>query len=86
MPMLVTSQLRKNQKVWDVTFRNWTKPFMTAFSDKDPITKGGNQSFERNIPGASNIKPHITKDAGHFLQEDKGPELAELLIQFIEEN
>ncbi len=83
MPMLVTSQLRKNQKVWDTTFKNWTKPFITAFSDKDPITKGGYKSFQRDIPGAADTKHHTTENAGHFLQEDKGPELANLLIHFI---
>lgn len=83
MPMLVTSQLRKNQKVWDTTFKNWDKPFMTAFSDKDPITKGGHKSFQRDIPGAAGIEHHTTENAGHFLQEDKGPELAELIIKFI---
>ncbi|MFV2014703.1 MAG: haloalkane dehalogenase, partial [Candidatus Heimdallarchaeota archaeon] len=84
MPMLVTSQLRTNQKAWDITFRNWKKPFMTAFSDKDPITRGGHKSFERDIPGSINIVHHIMENAGHFLQEDKGPELAQLLIKFIE--
>lgn len=86
MPMLVTSQLRKNQKVWDTTFKNWNKPFMTAFSDKDPITKGGYKSYQRDIPGAASIDHHTTENAGHFLQEDKGPELAQLMIKFIEEN
>jgi haloalkane dehalogenase len=84
MPMLVTSQLRKNQKAWDQTFKNWTKPFMTAFSDKDSITRGGHKSFQRDIPGAQNIDHHTTTEAGHFLQEDKGLELAELMINFIE--
>ncbi|MHA2029984.1 MAG: haloalkane dehalogenase [Candidatus Kariarchaeaceae archaeon] len=84
MPMLVTSQLRTNQKVWDQTFKNWTKPVMTAFSDKDPITRGGHKSFQRDIPGAADIHHHTTENAGHFLQEDKGPELAALLIKFIE--
>lgn len=84
MPMLVTSQLRKNQKVWDETFKKWNKPFMTAFSDKDPITRGGHKLFQKSVPGAANIKHHTTENAGHFLQEDKGSELADLLIQFIE--
>jgi len=63
--------------------RQWTKPALAMFSDSDPITAGGDQFFRRLIPSAS-AEPEITiAGAGHFLQEDKGPELAELIAQFI---
>ena len=62
---------------------NWSKPFLTTFSDKDPIFSDGERVFKKLIPGAAG-QPHvIIKDAGHFLQEDKGEELAEVLLQFL---
>lgn len=71
-----------NRQAWQI-FSNWHKPFLTAFSDSDPITKGADQIFQSQIPGAQG-QPHTTiKKAGHFLQEDKGEELAQVLITFI---
>ncbi len=72
----------KNQQAWEV-FKQWNKPFLTAFSDKDPITRGADVVFQKLIPGAKN-QPHTTiSEAGHFLQEDKGEELAEVVVKFI---
>ncbi|ANM31895.1 haloalkane dehalogenase [Acidobacteria bacterium Mor1] len=72
-----------NRAAWKA-FENWNKPFLTCFSDKDPITRGGERPWQKLVPGASG-QPHTTiEGAGHFLQEEKGPELADLLIRFIE--
>ncbi|MFX0047320.1 MAG: haloalkane dehalogenase [Candidatus Hermodarchaeota archaeon] len=65
-------------------FRMWKKPFLTAFSDRDPITKGVDKFWRETVPGAQGQKHATIKNAGHFLQEDKGPELANLIIKFIE--
>ncbi|MFW9788800.1 MAG: haloalkane dehalogenase [Candidatus Thorarchaeota archaeon] len=82
-PYLVQSQLSENRKVWDNVLTKWKKPFLTAFSDKDPITRGGERYFQKMIPGAQN-RQHITiKGAGHFLQEDKGEELVQAILDFI---
>lgn len=71
-----------NRNAWE-RFGHWEKPFLTCFSDKDPISRGGDKKWQQHVPGAQG-QPHTTiKNAGHFLQEDKGPELAELLIKFI---
>jgi len=71
-----------NRAAWD-GLRRWEKPFLTAFSDADPITQGGDRIFQREIPGASG-QPHTTiRGAGHFLQEDKGEELARVVVSFI---
>lgn len=71
-----------NRNAWKI-LENWKKPFLTAFSDSDPITKGGDIIFRRKIPGAKG-QPHTTiKDAGHFLQEDKGEEFAEVICSFL---
>jgi haloalkane dehalogenase len=81
-PYLVPSQLSENKKVWDNVLKKWKKPFLTAFSDLDPITRGGERYFQRMIPGAQN-REHVTiEGAGHFLQEDKGEELAEIILGF----
>ena len=74
-----------NQAAWEV-FSQWHKPFLTAFSDGDPITAGGERIFQRTIPGAQNQKHVTITGAGHFLQEDKGPELAAIINQFIADN
>lgn len=71
-----------NLAAWQV-LKGWTKPFMTAFSDQDPITAGGDKVFQTAIPGAAD-QPHTTiAEGGHFLQEDAGPELAEAVNAFI---
>jgi haloalkane dehalogenase len=74
-----------NRRAWGA-FGRWEKPFLTAFSDKDPITRGGDRVWQKHVPGARD-QQHVTiAGAGHFLQEDRGEELANLLIEFIETN
>jgi len=71
-----------NREAWKVLSR-FEKPFLTAFSDGDPITRGGDRVFQSRIPGAKG-QPHTTiKGAGHFLQEDKGEEFARVIVDFI---
>jgi len=61
-----------NRKAWRVLER-WEKPFLTAFSNGDPITRGGDRYMQKRIPGAQGL-PHTTLKGGHFLQEDSpGP-------------
>ena len=73
---------QNNRDAWEI-FKTWNKPFLTLFSDKDPITKGGERVFQSLIPGAKG-QPHQTiENAGHFLQEDKGEEIAEIMIQWM---
>jgi haloalkane dehalogenase len=73
----------RNREGWAVLER-WEKPFLTAFSDGDPITRGLDRSFHERVPGAKGMR-HRTVRGGHFLQEDSGPELASLLVELIEE-
>jgi haloalkane dehalogenase len=69
-----------NREAWKV-LQEWNKPFVTCFSDQDPVTKGGDAVFQKRVPGTSG-QPHRTiKDGGHFLQEDKPKELAELILE-----
>jgi haloalkane dehalogenase len=57
----------------------FNRPWLTIFSDKDPITKNGEEIFQRRIKGALGQPHTIVKNAGHFLQEDKGPEVAKIV-------
>jgi haloalkane dehalogenase len=71
-----------NRAAWDV-LRRWEKPFLTAFSDEDPITRGGDRAFQGMVPGTKG-QPHTTiTGGGHFLQEDRGEELAAVVVAFI---
>ena len=71
-----------NVAAWEVLSR-FEKPFLCAFSDSDPITKGGERIFLEKVPGTKG-QPHTTiEGGGHFLQEDRGPELAKVLVDFI---
>ncbi len=71
-----------NRKAWEALSR-WRKPFLTAFSDTDPITHGADRLLQQAIPGATG-QPHTTiVGGGHFLQEDKGEDLARVVADFI---
>ncbi len=72
-----------NRAAWEVLSR-WTKPFLTAFSDGDPVTRGNDVPLQQRIPGAAG-QPHVTlAGGGHFLQEDVGPELAQVTVDLVE--
>ena len=71
-----------NRAAWDV-FRKWQKPFLTAFSNRDPITRGADKPFIELVPGTKGQPHTVIKNAGHFLQEEKGPELARVVIDFV---
>ncbi len=73
-----------NRAAWK-KFSEWQKPFLTTFSNRDPITRGGELPWQESVPGAKNREHVKIKNAGHFLQEDKGPELAEILIRFVKD-
>ncbi len=71
-----------NRKAWEV-FQKWEKPFLTTFSDSDPITKGGERLLQAMIPGTKG-QPHTTiAGGGHFLQEDKGEDLAQVIVDWM---
>jgi len=73
---------RANEEAWR-TLSAFNKPFLTAFSDGDPITRGGERVFQERVPGAKD-QPHTTiKDAGHFLQEDQGEQFAKVVVDFM---
>jgi haloalkane dehalogenase len=71
-----------NKAAWEV-FTKWEKPFITCFSDGDPVTAGGDKPFLKFVPGA-NGQPHVTiAGANHFFQEDAPEELCQVIIDAI---
>jgi haloalkane dehalogenase len=71
-----------NRAAWEVLSK-WTKPFLTAFSDQDPITRGADRFFQERVPGAKGRSHTTIEGGGHFLQEDRGEELARVVVDFI---
>lgn len=63
--------------------KEWTKPALVMFSDKDPVTGGGDKAFRRLIPSATDEPEIVITDGGHFLQEDKGEDIAKHIVEFI---
>ncbi len=71
-----------NRAAWKI-LAALEKPFLTAFSDGDPITAGSDRVLQDRIPGAKG-QHHVTiAGGGHFLQEDRGPELARVVVDFV---
>jgi len=70
-----------NRAAWQVLER-WTRPFLTAFSDQDPITRGAERALQAKIPGAAGRVHPTVVGGGHFLQEDCGEALARIVIDF----
>lgn len=62
------ASVEENKAAWAV-LTHFDKPFVTAFSDADPITAGGESVFQKLVPGAKG-QPHVTLSGAHFLQED----------------
>jgi haloalkane dehalogenase len=71
-----------NRRAWEELER-FEKPFLCAFSDSDPITAGADAILRARIPGAAGQNHTTIRSAGHFLQEDKGPELGEVIAEFV---
>ena len=72
-----------NRKAWE-KLKEWKNPFLTAFSDSDPITAGGDKLFQKLIPGCNGMPHRTILEGGHFLQEDKGPDLAQIIVDFVD--
>jgi haloalkane dehalogenase len=74
-----------NRRAWQV-LESFDRPVITAFSDSDPITRGGERVFLEKVPGARGQAHRTIEQGGHFLQEDKGEELAGVVSAFVTAN
>ena len=74
----------ENKAAWKV-LEVFDKPFLTAFSDGDAVTRGGEKIFRERVPGARG-QPHVTLHGGHVLQEDCPSEIVDLIDTFIRKN
>lgn len=75
-----------NRAAWQ-QLSAWHKPFLVAFSDRDPITGGMAPILKRAVPGAASSGPHpVIEGAGHFLQEDAGDRLGAVIAQFVRDH
>lgn len=74
------ASVAENKAAWR-DLERFDKPFLTAFSDSDPITRGGERVFQARVPGAKGQR-HVTLAGGHFLQEDSAGEIAALIEEF----
>mgnify|MGYP003129442000 CR=1 FL=1 len=71
-----------NRAAWTI-LEQWRKPFLTAFSDSDPITAGIEPILRKRIPGCEGQAHTTIENGGHFLQEDQGEKLAGVVNAFI---
>ncbi|MDP9405444.1 MAG: haloalkane dehalogenase [Actinomycetota bacterium] len=73
-----------NRRAW-ATLTRLELPFLTAFSDRDPITRPAERPLQEHMPGARGRRHATIRGAGHFLQEDRGAELARVVADFVAE-
>ena len=71
-----------NKRAWQV-LSSFDRPWLTAFSDEDPITRDGDKIFQARVKGAQGQRHVTIAGAGHFLQEDKGAEVARVVVDFM---
>jgi len=71
-----------NRAAWR-QLSTWDKPFLVAFSDGDPITAGMAPVLSRVVPGAARLDHPTITGAGHFLQEDAGERLGQVIADFV---
>lgn len=71
-----------NQRAWEV-LTTWAKPFLCAYSDQDPITRGADKPFLDRVPGCLGQPHTVIEGGGHFLQEDRGPQLAQVVVDWL---
>ena len=65
--------------------RSWSKPCLVAFSDSDPVFPfpQSGERFVAEVPGAG--EQVRIAGAAHFLQEDRGEEIARVMLDWLEQ-
>ena len=75
-------ELAENEEFWIDVLDKWDKPFLVAFGENERTTYRMKQVFIDRIPNPTVVDD--IKNAGHFIQEEAGEELAYLINDFIE--
>jgi haloalkane dehalogenase len=75
------ASVEENLAAWSV-LEAFDRPFVTAFSDGDAVTRGGEATFQARVPGAKG-QPHVTLSGGHFLQEDSPDQIVSLIADMV---
>ena len=75
------ASVAENITAW-AQLERFDKPFVTAFSDNDPVTRGGERVLQARIPGTKG-QPHATLHGGHFLQEDSPGTIVEIIDKLV---
>ena len=83
MAYFIPTQLSENEKYWKDVYEKWDKPFLVAFGGNERITITMKEDFLTRIPNPTVI---TLEGVGHFSQEEAGPELANLINDFILKN
>jgi haloalkane dehalogenase len=71
-----------NRATW-AALEHFDRPFLTAYGDGDEASAGWAEIFAERVPGAQGQAHTVIEGAGHFVQEDKGAELGEVIARFI---
>ena len=79
-PYLIPTQLQENERYWKEVYEKWDKPFLVAFGGEERITIRMKEDFVNRIPNPTII---TLGGAGHFVQEEVGPELAQIIVEFM---
>ena len=79
-PYLIPTQLSENEEYWVKVYEKWDKPFLVAFGSEERVTIRMKDDFLNRIPNPTVV---TLERAGHFVQEEVGPELAALMNDFI---
>ena len=77
-----SASLSQQAAAWKF-FETFEKPFLCAFADDDPVTKGGEKNFLDRIPGTKDLPHTEIEGGGHFVQERAPEQVAAVISKLI---
>jgi len=76
--------LSGNWAAWQV-LDDFTRPFLTLYSDQDAVAPEEWRPFVARVPGAVGQPHTILAGGGHFLQEDVPAAYTDVLVSWLKE-
>lgn len=73
----------ENRAAWRALER-YDRPFLTLFGDGDPLNEGNDRLLRERIPGARGQPHAVLRGGGHYIQEDRGADLADAIVRWME--